>query len=337
MKNFFKLAGIIAATAVIGVSMVACDNGGGSSGGDGNNNGSNYICQLSTGSCIPTVSISDCLQAGGSVVDVCQGQPISSSSSSDTPSGGASSSSQNAQISSSSGSTNPSTNTSLNGVWKAGITQDITISGNSGILSSYTGTDAVWLSALDKGYITVGSSQYFRNITSTGTLTWSGQELYVQSYTSSPNVAIGTSWHDITITMSTDGQTITITRDNNTTYTLTRITYSLNGVWKAGITQDITVSGNSGILSSYTGTDAVWLSAIDKGYITVGSSQYFRNITSTGTLTWSGQELYVQSYTSSPNVAIGTSWHNITITMSTDGQTITITRDNNTTYTLTRR
>jgi len=101
--------GIISLVAVIGFLMTGCDSG---TGGDGNNNSANYSCQLSTGACIPTVSVSDCSQAGGFVVDVCQGQPISSSSSSDTPSGGASSSSQNAQISSSSdnGDNNVNTN-----------------------------------------------------------------------------------------------------------------------------------------------------------------------------------------------------------------------------------
>jgi hypothetical protein len=39
MKNFFKLFGIIALAAVIGVSLAACDTGGGSGGGNGGNGG----------------------------------------------------------------------------------------------------------------------------------------------------------------------------------------------------------------------------------------------------------------------------------------------------------
>jgi len=312
MKNFFKLVGIIAATAVIGFSMVACDNGGGNSGNDGNN----YSCQLPTGGCIP-MSVQDCSQAGGSVVAVCQGQP---SSSSDTPSGGG---------------TNPSVNTSLDGVWRRGNASawsEITVSGSNGILSNLNITNALWLSAIDKGYITVGSSQYWRSLTSTGNLTWSGQELYVQNYPSSstPNVAIGTSWGNVTITMSADGQTISVSGYTNNggayTDTYTRSSYSLNGVWvmdgsNSGIT--ITISGNSGIYSSCNYTDGPFKDAVTKGLVKIGDT-YLRNLTSTGTLTWSGQRLQVSVNESSPNVAEGTAWANTTITMSADGQTLSL-------------
>jgi len=321
MKNINL--GIISLVAVIGFSMVACDSGGG-----GNNNGTNYSCQISTGSCIQTVSVSDCLQAGGSVVDFCQGQP---SSSSDTPSGGASSSSQNAQISSSGGGTDPSVNTSLDGVWvmdgsSSGIT--ITISGNSGIYSSCNYTDGPFKDAVTKGYVKIGDT-YLRNLTSTGTLTWSGQRLQVVVNASSPNVAEGTDWANTTITMSANGQTLSLSgTDGNgaVLITLTRSSYSLNGVWvmdgsNSGIT--ITISGNNGIYSSCNYTDGPFKDAVTKGYVKIGDT-YLRNLTSTGTLTWSGQRLQVTVNASSPNVAEGTAWANTTITMSADGQTLSL-------------
>ncbi|GBU29687.1 hypothetical protein R84B8_03260 [Treponema sp. R8-4-B8] len=106
------------------------------------------------------------------------------------------------------------------------------------------------------------------------------------------------------------------------------INLSLNGVWTAmGGGLVTTISGSSGTLTSIGVSSALWQDAVSKGYVKVGS-QYFRNLTSTGTLTWSGQVLGVQYYT--PNVAAGTSWLNCTITMSSNGQTFT---DGSNTYT----
>jgi len=64
--------------------------------------------------------------------------------------------------------------------------------------------------AVNKGYIKVGEATLWRNLTSTGNLKWSGQELVGIIDTSKPNVSQGTKWVDITITMSENGQTITI-------------------------------------------------------------------------------------------------------------------------------
>jgi len=122
--------------------------------------------------------------------------------------------------------------TSLDGVWERDDnTVVVSVSGNSGILSSYNPTTVVNIDAKNKGYVAVGS-QYWRNLTSTGALTWSGQLLAITSNTSSPNVATGTSWINVTITMSTNGQTLTSTyslTSGETTRTWTRSSSSSGG------------------------------------------------------------------------------------------------------------
>ena len=110
----------------------------------------------------------------------------------------------------------------------------------------------------------------------------------------------------------------------------TPTTYSLDGVWESSSgSSQVTVSGSTsngtGVFSVYPSTGTgITQSAIDKGYVGVGK-QYWRNISSTGTLAWSGQQIIIQYNTSNPNVAIGTDWGNVIFTMSTDGQTITVT------------
>ncbi|GBU29393.1 hypothetical protein R84B8_02957 [Treponema sp. R8-4-B8] len=326
MKNFFKLFGVIALVAVIGFSMAACDVG-----SDSTTTTTTYAVTVNggsgSGSYAPgaTVSISATASSGQTFTSwtvISGGATLANANSANTtftmPA--------NAVTVTANFTGGGSPNLSLDGVWKAGndtVYQVVTISGNIGTFTSYNGTDTLWLDAINKGYVQISSSQYWRNITSTGNLTWSGQELRVQHYTSSPNVAIGTSWGNCTLTMSADGQTLTVAGGN----TYKRVNTSLDGVWKAGndtVYQIVTISGNIGTFTSYNGTDAVWLDAISKGYVQIGSSQYWRNITSTGYLTWSGQELRVQFNTSSPNVAIGTSWGNCTLTMSVDGQTLTV-------------
>jgi len=107
------------------------------------------------------------------------------------------------------GSTQPQPNTSINGTWESGLGSRVTVSGNTGVLSSLTSSDALWNDAKNKGYISIGS-QVWRNIESKGNLTWSGQLLIVQFYTSSPNVAVSTTTTSCTFTMSADGRTLTI-------------------------------------------------------------------------------------------------------------------------------
>jgi len=116
-------------------------------------------------------------------------------------------------------------------------------------------------------------------------------------------------------------------------------TQSLDGVWVNSVGMQVTVSGSTGILSAfiYANLNAVSQSSIDKGFLKVGS-QFWRNLTSTGNLTWSGQEAMVQFATSQPNIATGTTWSgNRTFTMSANGQTLTTTEGTNTIGTWTRK
>jgi len=115
-------------------------------------------------------------------------------------------------------------NTSLDGVWENSVGMQVTISGSTGILSAfiYANLNAVSQSSIDKGFMKVGN-QFWRNLTSTGNLTWSGQEAMVQFATSQPNIATGTTWsNNRTFTMSADGQTLKITEGTNTIGTWTR-------------------------------------------------------------------------------------------------------------------
>jgi TM2 domain-containing membrane protein YozV len=203
-------------------------------------------------------------------------------------------------------------NLSLDGVWSIG-TMNVTINGNSGVFTILPTDNALWQDAVSKGYINVGD-QHFRNLTKTSDLTWTGQVLKVQYYPSSPNVAIGTTWGNCTITMNANGQTFTEGGD-----TWTRVNTSLNGVWSIG-TMTVTINGSTGVFTILPTDNALWQDAVNKGYINVGD-QHFRNLTKTGDLTWTGQVLKVQYYPSSPNVATGTTWANCTITINANGQT----------------
>jgi hypothetical protein len=84
----------------------------------------------------------------------------------------------------------------------------------------------------------------------------------------------------------------------------------------------VTINGSTGVFTILPTDNALWQDAVSKGYINVGD-QNFRNLTKTGDLTWTGQELYVSYNNSAPNVATGTYWENCTITMNANGLTFT--------------
>jgi hypothetical protein len=73
-----------------------------------------------------------------------------------------------------------------------------------------------------KGYIEVGGQKY-RNLTRTGDLTYTGQDLDLSYDTSAPDAATGVIWRDCTVYITRDGNTLIITtpgKDNpNVTYT----------------------------------------------------------------------------------------------------------------------
>jgi hypothetical protein len=88
----------------------------------------------------------------------------------------------------------------LNGVWDRG---DIVVTfNNSNAVFTQINSNSAWQQVLDNGSIRIGDKK-FRNITKTGDLKWSCQELtyYLDTY-------LVKDWEDCTITMSADGQTI---------------------------------------------------------------------------------------------------------------------------------
>jgi len=112
--------------------------------------------------------------------------------------------------------------------------------------------------------------------------------------------------------------------------------YSLDGVWERSGGRQITVSGNTGVFSSFENNPrAIMQDAINKGYYALGG-QVWRNLASTGNLTWTGLYLAVQDNDSSPNVVTGTIWFNCTFTLSANGQTLTC-KDSTGTETWTRK
>jgi hypothetical protein len=282
MKNTFKMFGIIALIAVIGFSMVGCPEG---------NNDSHTHSYGSTWSSNSTQHYKQC--SCGEKIDVENhvGNPCTVCG---YNSGGG---------------------FSLNGVWVLGG-HKVTVSGSTGTFASILTTDPVWLDAIDKGYATIGG-QLWRNITSTGNLTWSGQELQITSQVHGVPPATGTSWGNRTFNMSADGQTVEV---NGNIWT--RGNHSINGVWVLG-GHKVNVSGSTGTFVIISTSDPVWIDAVNKKYATVGG-QLWRNITSTGNLTWSGQELQITSQVHGVPPATGTSWGNRTFNMSVDGKTIEV-------------
>jgi hypothetical protein len=232
-----------------------------------------------------------------------------------------------------------SPNLSLDGVWDwIDIGRQITISGSTGVFSKFENNPSAFIQdAINKGYFAIGG-QAWRNIKSTGNLTWSGQFLAITVNTSNPNVAIGTTWVNCTFTLSADGQTLNAINSNGGTSTWTRGNYKLDGVWDwIDIGRQITISGSTGVFSRFENNPSAFIQdAINKGYFAIGG-QAWRNIKSTGNLTWSGQFLAITVNTSNPNVATGTNWVNCTFTLSADGQTLTAINSNGGTSTWIRK
>jgi len=107
-------------------------------------------------------------------------------------------------------------NTSLNGTWRRQSDGLVLIVNGTSATYSYFGSSPLYADAASKGYIQIGG-QKWKSISSTGSLSWSGQELLVTYNNSNPNVAIGSGWNNFTITMSADGNTIYTYNSNNTT------------------------------------------------------------------------------------------------------------------------
>jgi hypothetical protein len=107
-------------------------------------------------------------------------------------------------------SSGPAINLSLDGVWRdTNGVRVVTISGSTGTLTSINTTSPLFVDAINKGYLAVGTI-HWRNLTSRTDLTWNGQWSGVTYSTSNPNVATGTSWVSGVWTLSADGQTLLV-------------------------------------------------------------------------------------------------------------------------------
>ncbi|MCL1967921.1 MAG: fibronectin type III domain-containing protein [Fibromonadales bacterium] len=144
------------------------------------------------------------------------------------------------------------------------------------------------------------------------------------SYTESDNFPAGTYYFVVTA-YNASGES---DESNMVSATITGTptpNLSLDGVWGGENGWTTTFSGSNGVLSSFGSPPpgGALQDAINKGYYTLGMQEY-RNLTSAGTLKWSGQAWRSYSDNQTPNVSKGANWTNCTITMSADGQTITV-------------
>ena len=132
-------------------------------------------------------------------------------------------------------------------------------------------------------------------------------------------------------TVQLGGETWTVQSISGDTATIRKVP-GLDGTWNetSTWTRVVTISGDTGVFTAF-GSNALVQNGVSKGYYKVGDP-YFRNITKTGDLTWSGQEY---GLTGSGSNATGARWNNCTFTLSADGQTLQV-RAGNTTLRFTR-
>ncbi|MCL2069942.1 MAG: fibronectin type III domain-containing protein [Treponema sp.] len=92
---------------------------------------------------------------------------------------------------------------------------------------------------------------------------------------------------------------------------------SLDGFWALGIGEAfvVNIDGSTGVYTKINMADSLWRDAVNKGFVRVNDLA-FQNLVRTSNLTWNGQELRITWDPSSPNIATGVTWINITITMS---------------------
>jgi ABC-type phosphate transport system substrate-binding protein len=106
---------------------------------------------------------------------------------------------------------NETPNTSLNGYWlnnNDGTT--IRINGSTGVFTQMSSTPHIQ-SAVNKGLIKIGD-EFFRRLSKTGDLTWTGQVI-AYYYQNSPNNIVRVDYAYITLTMNRDGKSFEINGD----------------------------------------------------------------------------------------------------------------------------
>jgi hypothetical protein len=92
----------------------------------------------------------------------------------------------------------------------------------------------------------------------------------------------------------------------------------LDGTWESSAGYRFNISGSAGYFRA-AGSSALINSAVNRGYIRTGA-RMIQNIKSTGSNSWSVQWLLYSS--SGNNVCTGTNWNNATLTLSSDGNTL---------------
>ena len=237
MKNVLKakairrIARIIAIAAIIGFSMVACDDESGP-GGDGGGPGGVGGNVAVTGVTLNQTSLS--LSVGGSATLVATVSPSNATNKNvewDSSNAGVASVNSNGKVTAvgagqatitvttldggrtatcsvtvtSGGGTSTS---SINGTWGLSSGYRITISGSTGVINAI-GSGELFVDAASKGYIHVGDT-VVRNLKNTGNLTWSGELLgitYEEDFLGNVD-ATGTGWRDTVCTLSSDGNTL---------------------------------------------------------------------------------------------------------------------------------
>jgi len=225
MKNVLKEFGIIALVAVIGFSFAAC-------GGDDSTTGNGGIAPTiitatlpngvvntaysqtftATGDTPITWSLeSGTLPTGLNLLGsgIISGTPTTAGAFNFSVKAINISGSNTKQFSITITTTEGGSTQSIDGTWVSSIGMQITINGSTGVINQYGTLNLLSQDAVNKGYVKIGD-QFWRNLISTGNLTWSGQQLGITYNTSSPNVATGTGWMDNTFTLSADGQKLTV-------------------------------------------------------------------------------------------------------------------------------
>jgi len=106
----------------------------------------------------------------------------------------------------------------IDGVWYSKGRATITVSGNTGVWTDFGPLGGAWQDAANKDLLKIGGVVW-QNITSTGDLTWSGQQVWVLA---NGNNATGIAWKDRAWTLSEDGRTLTMREGNRNLETFTR-------------------------------------------------------------------------------------------------------------------
>jgi len=237
MKNLFKVFGIITLVVAIGFSMAACDDGPNGPPGNYPTGGVPAAPTGLTASAISTTEISISWNAVANVSGyyIYYGASPSSVSrlrstsyTSATHSGlspnttvyyyvtayNANGESAKSNLASAKTSGGAPTTYSLDGTWEslhATIDPLVRVSGSTGVIVQISNWP-LWKSAIEKGFVKVGDP-YWKDITRTGDLTWSGKELHISYSSYDSNTATGTSWNDVIFSLEpeSNGEDLWIT------------------------------------------------------------------------------------------------------------------------------